>query len=122
MCSAMKSHMNLLWSYLDSGGEVNQVSKNLACLGIGIAPHAVGEAPIKSACDDKESEIKIDLERQCRGKCIPVEKSNRIRKSVFNEHPLGIAGNEPFGAFCSLIVEKDRRLLMTKILDKELAE
>ncbi len=113
--------MNLRWSHFDSGWKVNQVSENLACLGIGIAPHTVGEKPVKSACDNKKREIKIDFERDCRGKCIHVEKSNRIRKGVFNEHALRIAGNEPLGAFCSLIGQKNRGLLMAKILDKKLA-
>ena len=51
-----------------------------------------------------------------------MEKSNRIREGIFNEHPLRIAGNQPLGAFCLLIGQKDRGLLMTKILDEELAE
>lgn len=122
MGSAVESHMNLRCSYLDSSGKVNQVSKDLPCLGIGIAPHAVGKTSIESAGDDEKREIEIHLESDCGGKCIHVEKSNRIREGVFNEHPLRIAGNEPLGAFCSLIGQQDRRFLMAKILNEELTE
>jgi len=54
MGSAVESHTYLGRGDLDGGGEVDQVTENLACLCIGVAPHAVGEAPIESACHNEE--------------------------------------------------------------------
>ena len=42
MGAAVESHMDLGWRDLDGCGEVDQVPENLACLGVGVTPHAVG--------------------------------------------------------------------------------
>jgi hypothetical protein len=57
MGSAVEIYIYPGWGDLDSGGDVDQVTENLACLGIGVAPHAVGEAPIESACHHEERGI-----------------------------------------------------------------
>ena len=120
MGSAVEIHRNLGWSDLDGGGEVEQVTEDLSCLGIGVAPHAVGEAAIESACHHEECEIKIHLERDCRGECIHVEETDSVREGVFDQHPLRIAGDEPLDAFCPLVGQKDCGILVAKVLDKDL--
>lgn len=62
MGSAVESHRYLGRCDLDGGGQVDQIPENLARLGIGVTPHAVGEAPIESACHHEEREIKVHFE------------------------------------------------------------
>ena len=121
MGSAVESHTYLGWRDLDGGGEVDQVTENLACLGIGVAPHAVGEAPIEPACHHEEREIKVHFECDRGGECIHVEKTDSVREGVFDQHSLRIAGDEALDAFCPLIGQEDCGLLVAKVLDKDLA-
>jgi len=46
-----------------AGGRPGHGKPGVLC--IGVAPHAVGEAPIESACHNEECEIKVHFERDC---------------------------------------------------------
>ena len=51
-----------------------------------------------------------------------MEKADSVRQGIFDKHSLRIAGDEPLSTFRSVIGQKDCGLLMSKVLDKELAK
>ena len=46
----------------DIGGHVNDVSKDVAGLGVGIAPHPPREHPVQAAGDDEQGHVEIYLQ------------------------------------------------------------
>ena len=51
-----------------------------------------------------------------------MEEPHRIREGIFDEHPLGITGDQLFGRERTLIGEQNGRFVVAKILDEQLAK
>ena len=61
MGPAVELDADLLVGDLDLGGQIQEVSKDLASLGIAVAAHALGDASIEAAGDDQQGHVKVDL-------------------------------------------------------------
>ena len=105
MGTALEADLDLVIGYGDIGGNVNQIAKDLACLRIGITAHGFGENSIESTGDDQKDHVEIDFKPDGRRERIHMKEAHGIGDRVFDEHALGVSGNQFLGRKAELIGE-----------------
>ena len=78
MRSPVKTDTDFLWSHINIGWHVYKVAEDLACLGLRISTHSIGDAPVETAGHNQEGHVEIDLESHHRGEGVDVKESNGI--------------------------------------------
>lgn len=120
--AAMEAYANFLVGDGDVSGHVDEVTGDLARLGIIVAAHAAGHEAIESGSEDQERYVKVNLETIGGGERIDVEEAHGIRQVVLDEHALGVSDDELLGRRTSVVGDENGRLLVAQIADEELAE
>ncbi len=122
MGATMVVHGNLFVADDNVGRHVNEVAENLAGLGVGVAAHLLGDEAIESAGQNQQRHVEIHLEPHRRGKGVNMKETHRVGERVFNEHALGITGQQRFGGGVLLIGQQDGRFIVAEVLDKDLSQ
>jgi hypothetical protein len=130
---AMEAHRDFILGDGDIGRHVDQVAKDLACLSIiprvwplagprtGSSAHAARHEAIKAAGQDEQRHVEIDFEADRRGQGVAVKEAHGIGESIFDQHAFGVAGDQLAGGGVGVVGEQNRGLLVSEILDEELA-
>lgn len=121
MCPSMEGDDDLLWGNGHIGRHGDQITEDLSCLGVSIATDTLCKESIESTGHDEESHVEIDLEGHGGRECVHVEEADGIADGVFDEHSLGVAGNElDLGE--GVVCEENGRLVMAQVEGIELTE
>ena len=122
MGAAVEADPDLVVGDGDIGRHVDEIAKDLACLGVIIAAHASRHQAVEAGGDDEQGHVEVDLEADRRRQCVDVEEVHGIGKRILDQHTLGVASNDIAGGGGCIVGEQDRGLIVTKILDEELTE
>ena len=62
MGAAMETHGDFIFGDGDIGGHVDEITEDLAGLGVAVSAHAACHQPIESAGKDEKRHVEVDLE------------------------------------------------------------
>src|SRR5436190_9473387 len=122
MSSPVESNQNLVFADHDVGGQVDEVTEDLAGLSVSVSPHLGGEQTIQAAGNHQQGHVEVDLEPHGGGKSVHVEEAHRVGEGVLDQHALGVAGDELGDGFLVVIGEQNCRFFVSEIAQVELAE
>lgn len=122
MGAARQAHGDLGVADGDPRCRIQEAPKELAGPHVLVAPERPGEEPIDAAADEGEQDIEIDIQGHGRGEGVQVKEVNTVGEAVFDEHPLGVAGDQRREGTLEIVREEDGRFLVAQVSDQELPE
>ncbi len=78
--------------------------------------------PVEVAGDDGERGVQVDVERDAAGQRVEAEPADVGVELVFDQHPLGVPGEQVFGRGVEVVGDEQGGLVAADVLDRDLAD
>ena len=104
-------------------GRIHEVAEQMSRIGLLVpTPNPPSQQAVQTAGHQRQLQVAIDLHRHRRAQGVHVEKVDAVLDAVLDDHPPGVALDQPGRRRRQLVGQEDRRLLMTQVGDRYLAE